>query len=206
MIQSPLSRVAGPMALTAGALTIVAQVGMFLAFVTNDRLATLASPLYLPSMVTYFVALCALLIALVAAYEWQAHRGGVVGLIGLIAALVGTTALAGNHWFDTFAGPWLADSAPDLLAAPIQHGVLTTAALASYGLFALGWMLFGSASLRAGVFPTMVSASIVVGGVVGFLALSPPFGIPLGIAMLALGVWLTRTAKVTAPTLEPVAL
>jgi hypothetical protein len=53
-------------------------------------------------------------------------------------------------------------------------------------------MLFGLASLRARVFPRLISVAIMVGGAVGFLALLPPFGIPLGLAMIALGTWMVR--------------
>jgi hypothetical protein len=34
---------------------------------------------------------------------------------------------------------------------------------------------------------------IVLGGLVGFQSLLPPFGIPLGIAMAWLGIWMIRT-------------
>jgi hypothetical protein len=45
--------------------------------------------------------------------------------------------------------------------------------------------------VRAGVYPAAASIGIVVGGAIGFLALSAPLGIPLGIALGALGAWIT---------------
>lgn len=198
MTQSPLARLAGPSALLAGILIIAAQLGMYVSFAGSDRLETLSNPIFLPSMVTYFIGFCVLLIALVAIYETEAHRAGVFGLIGFIAAMLGTTFLAGNHWFDTFAGPWIADAAPQLLSGQIQHPVLTTAAFASYVVFAVGWVLFGIASLRAGVFPALISIAIVVGGVAGFLALSAPYGIPLGVAITMLGAWMIRSTSISA--------
>ena len=43
--------------------------------------------------------------------------------------------------------------------------------------------------LRARVLPAAVSAAIVVGGLVGFFAAMPPFGVPLGLAVAAAGAW-----------------
>ena len=56
-------------------------------------------------------------------------------------------------------------------------------------------MLFGLVSLRARVFPIAISIAITVGGAVGFLAAMPPFAVPLGLAVAALGWWLVRTDR-----------
>ena len=66
--------------------------------------------------------------------------------------------------------------------------MLTTAAVTSYGLFAAGWILYGIFTLRAGVIPAPISIALIAGGAAGFLALSAPFGIPLGLAMVAQAV------------------
>jgi hypothetical protein len=191
MTQSPLARLAGPIAMLAGVLICVAQVGMFTTLDIDDRRASLSNPLFVASMATYFLALGVLLLALVATYEAQARRAGMFGLVAFMTAFAGTTFLAGNHWFDTFAAPWIADAAPQLLTGPVDHPVLTSAALASYALFAAGWVLYGIASARARIYPAATSLAVVVGGAIGFLALSAPFGIPLGLAVGALGAWIT---------------
>ena len=56
--------------------------------------------------------------------------------------------MAGNMWFDGFVVPWIADVMPQTLAAP-KRGTLVIAALSSYLLLPLGWLLFGIASFRA---------------------------------------------------------
>ena len=61
-----------------------------------------------------------------------------------------------------------------------------------YGLNAA--LLFALASLRAHAFPAAISVVILLGGVVGFYALVPPFAVPLGLAIAWLGVWMLRTA------------
>jgi hypothetical protein len=203
MTQSPLARLAGPIALIAGVLICIAQAGMFATLDIEDRRAALASPAFVTSMATYFVALSLLLLALVATYEAQAHAAGRFGLVAFGFAFAGTIFLAGNHWFDTFAAPWIADAAPELLSAPVDHPVLTTAALLSYALFAVGWILYGVASLRGRTYPLGVSVSLVIGGALGFLSLSAPFGIPLGLAVGGLGAWITWRSPNAIATLQP---
>ena len=78
----------------------------------------MASPLFVPLAVAYFLAFCGLLVALVAAYSWEADEAGAFGVLGFIAALVGTMFLAGDLWFEAFAVPWLGDVAPDALHRP----------------------------------------------------------------------------------------
>lgn len=195
MTQSPLARLAGPIALLAGVLICVAQVGLLTTLDIDDRRASLSNPLFVASMTTYFAGLCALLLALVATYDTQARRAGRFGLVAFGTAFVGTMFLAGNHWFDTFAGPWIADVAPQLMTGPVDHPVLTTAGLASYVLFALGWILYGIASIRVRFYPVAASIGIVVGGAIGFMALSAPFGIPLGLAVGTLGTWIMWNAR-----------
>lgn len=192
MGQSALSRLAGPFALFAGGLFIAAQVLLFATLEPADKVATVHKPLFAVAQVGYFLGFCMLLLALFAAYEWESDRAGRFGVIAFCAAVVGTMFLAGDLWFDTFAGPWIVTAAPDVADAPT--GSVVAGAFASYALFAIGWVLFGLASLRARVFPRLISVAIMVGGAVGFLALLPPFGIPLGLALIALGTWMIRAS------------
>jgi hypothetical protein len=193
-----IARLAGPIALGAGALLLVQQLVMasFL-----DRTAietTMANPLYVISAVAYFVAFCGLLLALVTAYAWEADEAGAFGVLGFLAALIGTTFLAGDLWFEGFAVPWLGDVAPASLH--LAGGMLMIGAFTSYVLFAGGWLLFGLASIRARVFPLPISIAIIIGGVIGFQAAMPPFAIPLALAIGALGIWMIRTSTVRQPT------
>ena len=71
--------------------------------------------------------------------------------------------------------------------------VLGLGAFASYLSFAAGWALFGLASLRAGVFPRALCVVMTVSGVLGFRALLSPYGLPLGLTMVWLGVWMIRS-------------
>ena len=77
--------------------------------------------------------------------------------------------------------------------------------LFSVVLFSLGWILFGLASLRARVFPRALSLAIAVAGLIGFQAAMPPWGVALGLAVAAVGVWLIRQdRKLHTSSSEPV--
>jgi hypothetical protein len=207
MSPSPLYRLAGPLTLAAGALFTATQFVALARVAPLDRAdprwraALLADPVYLANGVAYFGAFCLLLIALVAVYERAVRRAGALAVIGVCAALVGTANLGGNFWFEGFVSPWLAAVAPDALNAQ-PSGLLVVGALASYALFSLGWIVFGLAGLRARAFPMAIGFALAAGGLLGFNA-SPPFGVPLGLALAWLGVWLTWAAPADGAIPEP---
>jgi hypothetical protein len=191
MLDSPLTRLAGPLALAAGVLMVGAQLVM-LPFDPNDHVATSTDPVFQVGGVIYMAGFCVLLLALVGAYGWGLHKApGSLGLIAIITAIVGTMLLGGDLWFETFAVPWLADEAPAVLDKD-PTSLIAIGAVSSYLLFAVGWALFGIASYRARVFPTAICVAIVIGGLIGFRALLSPTGIPLAIAVGWLGVWMIR--------------
>lgn len=193
MTQSTRSRLAGSLALTTGVLMVIAQLVMW-PFDTDDHVATTQNVVFQLAGVLYFISFCLLLLSAITSYRWEAREAGRLGVVGVTVALIGTMALGGDLWFETFAVPWLADTVP--MAFDTQPtALLAIGAISSYLLFSLGWMLFGVASLRARVFPRPISAALVVGGVAGWSALLSPFGIPLGLAVGSLGAWMLRTRR-----------
>jgi hypothetical protein len=70
--------------------------------------------------------------------------------------------------------------------------ILLTGALLSYVLFALGWVLYGLALLRARAVPVAVGLALIVGGVRGYNSGMTPYGVPIGLAVAALGGWLVH--------------
>jgi hypothetical protein len=195
--RSLYSRHAGPLALTAGIMVVIAQLVM-LPFDPKDHVATSQSVVFQVGGVIYLAGFCTLLFALLGAYGREAHKAGKLGVVALSTAVIGTMLLGGDLWFETFAVPSIADGpAPQVLESDPSI-LLGIGAVASYLLFAIGWALFGIASFRARVFPKAISAAIVVGGVIGFNALLSPYGVPLGVAVATLGVWMMRTSNAPA--------
>jgi hypothetical protein len=189
MPYSSLSRLAGPFALSAGVLMVGAQLVM-LPFDPKDHVATTTAVQFQLGGVAYLLGFVMLMLFVVASHEWLEAGAARLGVAAIIAALVGTMTLGGDLWFETFAVPWLADEAPNAFDTD-PTTLLALGAISSYLLFAVGWVLYGAASLRAHA-PVAISVAIMIGGALGFRALLSPWGVPLGLAVGALGVWLIR--------------
>jgi hypothetical protein len=202
MSESPLSTHAGPIAVFAGGLFAVTPVAMFVVEDSSDMVATMKDPLFQVFNAAYAVAFSFLLIALVAVYWRQAREAGVLGAIAFCVAATGTVALAGDMWFEGFAVPWLAQVAPNVFT--IDRGApLIQAWLVSVALFSLGWILFGLASWRARILPRALSVALAVAGLIGFQAAMPPWGVALGLAVGAVGIWLMRQDRKIRPLQAP---
>jgi hypothetical protein len=191
---APFARSAGWLCLTAGALFLVAQAVMA-TFDQVMNLDTAQEPLFVAAKIVYLGGFVVLMFALIGVHGLQAHRAGRLGTVAFGAAIVGTMMLAGDLWFETFAVPWLA-SGPGGQGLTSQPSVLMgIGALSSYFLFAAGWTLFGIAALRARVVPAAISLAIVVGGLLGYQALLAPWGVAFGLALIALGLWISFTGR-----------
>jgi hypothetical protein len=204
MSESALSRYAGPIVLIVGAYLTVTHLALEFVFVSFSDLAVMvADPLFRVLNLAYAAAFSGLAIAACAAYDRQAREAGTFGLVALCAAIIGTVNLGANMWFEGFAVPWLAGEVPQILTAE-KTLFWQVGYLSSYILFSIGWVLFGIASLRARVFPRFISLAIVVGGLIGFLAARPPYGVALGLALLSLGIWMVRTRRAAAAPSQPI--
>ncbi len=192
MLESPLNRQAGPIAVIAGGLFAVIHAVQFFVADRSDLAAMVTDPLFMVVSAAYFIAFPLLLIALVALYGRQAERAGRFGAIAFCTALIGTVALAGDMWFDAFAVPWLVQVAPAVVSADRAGSLLMTGWLVSVVLFSLGWTMFGLASFRARIIPRTLSIAVAIGGLIGFKGATAPWGVALGLAVAAVGVWLIR--------------
>ncbi|QCO97197.1 hypothetical protein FCN77_05000 [Arthrobacter sp. 24S4-2] len=187
-MSSPLASNAGPIALAAGLTFAAVDISRLLAADTSkERIAMMRETPFQMANALYFVVFIGLLVCVYLRFHADA---GALGAVAFCFALVGTMDMAGNMWFDGFAGPWIADVAPEAILAG-GSGMLVVGGFSSYVLFALGWMVFGIAGWRARVFPAWLGAAFLVAGVLGYNAGLPPYGIPIGLAMAALGWWIT---------------
>ena len=202
MYGTPLSRHAGPIILVAGAYIAVAHVVLLFVLSRGELPALAADPLFRGVSLAYAAAFAGLLLALFAAYVRQAREAGRLGFIALSGAILGTFALGADMWFEGFASPWLLEVAPQVLTAE-RTTFWMTGYLSSYVLFALGWALFGVASLRARVFPVTISVALTIGGLIGFLAAAPPWGAALGLALTWLGGWFIKAERTLVTIPEP---
>ena len=193
MTLSPISRRAGMLSLTAAALIVLSQVmHLGLGRLLGSNWATTTA-----YTLTYTLALLgmgALLLALTAIYTRESAALGRLGLIGYVTAFLGTLMVAGDWWFEAFAIPRIATRAPEVLNLPPSGSVLV-GAIATVGLYTVGWTLFGVAALRARAFTRAAALLLLVGGLAGPLALLTPYQIPLAIAIGWIGYTLERNSR-----------
>ena len=199
MPQSLLARSAAPLALVAGALVVITR-GVIMVTTPADidslKVYVLTAT-HAINGVASIVAFAMLVFALVATYELQARAAGVLGVIGLGAAILGTVFMAGDWWYEAFAVPRLAEVAPEVMDT-FARSRLLAGGLTSFVLFGIGWVLYGIASVRARVFPAAISWAIVAGGLlsgvpIGLVYLSG--SVILGLAFVALGAWWLRSGN-----------
>jgi hypothetical protein len=180
----------------AGVLGVLASVLIVLSAAARLGIGLLhdVDPATMTHTLTYGLALlgmCALLLALTAIYALEPSRFGRLGLVGYLFAFVGTTLVAGDWWFEAFVVPSIATEAPHVLELPPGGSVLA-GAIATVGLYSVGWLLFGLAVFRAATTRRTAAAFVITGGVLGPLALTAPYQIPLAVGIGWIGYGLIR--------------
>ncbi|MDQ5863242.1 MAG: hypothetical protein M3536_13380 [Actinomycetota bacterium] len=200
---SPLAKAAGPIALVSGVVFAAVDAARLLAADRSlDRIEMMRQTPFQVTNALYWVVFIGLVLALVSVYFRLGGRARRLGAVGFCFALVGTLDMAGNMWFDGFAGPWIADVAPAAVHAG-GSGMLVIGGFSSYVLFAVGWMIFGIAGWRSHMFPAWIGVLFVVAGFLGHSAGLPPYGIPIGLVMATLGWWIIRTGTPATPRRDP---
>ena len=191
-----LSRLVGPVSVAAAALIILSQtLNLALGLALGAQSAN--SPVHTLKYGLALFAMYALVLALTGLYLRQADAAGKVGLAGYLIAFLGTLLIAGDWWFESFIAPQIAAVAPEVMSGAIT-GSMAVGAAATFGLFAVGWTTFGVATFRANEFPRPAAALLIVGGLVGILAGSTPYQLPLAIAVGWIGVSLMRSDQTSA--------
>jgi hypothetical protein len=141
--------------------------------------------------------------ALLGIYERQSRAAGTFGLWAFVVAFLGTALLAGNTWAEVFVWPTLAQVAPNVLSGQATEApvYLMRGITLSGPIFSIGIILFGAATLRAGVYPRWAPLLLIV-SIPLILFLDPTSGtflesigqILFGIAVAALGWYALRRA------------
>ncbi len=164
-------------------------------------------------------AMCVLfLLGLTGLYARQVNQAGWLGLVGFLVMSIGWMLQMAFVFAETFIMPALAPTAPAFVDGflGISYGHTGTAhlgalpALYSLGVtipYLLGGLLFGLATLRAGVLPRWAAALLAVAATLTPLAALLPHNIqrfaaiPVALALAALGyaLWSERRAAAAHP-------
>ena len=180
MSTSSLIRWAGLAAVLSGVSSVA---GDLLGLTVDlESAESAASTTYVLVFALYLLGTVLLLLGLVGLYAGQAGEAGILGLVGFLVAFVGTALFSGAVWFELFITPSLAAEAPDLAEAELGLAGFAVSFLSVI----LGWLLFGTATLRARVYPRPAAILLIVGAVVSFAPV-PLSGIVLSFAVAWLG-------------------
>ncbi len=118
-----------------------------------------------------------------------------LGTAGLLAAFSGTALVVGSFWATAFFAPALAASDPagfdasEAARGGAPPGRLAVAYLVSWATFVLGWMLFGVAAWRVGIYPRVAALLLVLGSPLALGTLLV-VGFPTGIFFSAAVAWM----------------
>lgn len=180
----------GALSCVAAALLALAALAGFVAVVGSDQIADAArsAAFYIPATAAFSSA--ALLgLGLVGLYLHQEERFGALGAVGFAIALLGTIAAAGGQWTYVFVVPHFAPVVPEMINE--STGSVLAGFVLSYAVLSLGWILFGLATLRAGIFPRWAALFVVAGAAIAFLPL-PSRTLVLAVAVAVLGLRVLR--------------
>lgn len=177
----------------AAPLTVVALALVVAAGVTAGD-AVESSPLAIASSALLFVV--ALGIGSAAVVSFGRGRG----VAGPAIAVVGSVLVAGGQWAALFVLPALSSHAPHLLTSGAM-GSVTVGYVASYAVFAVGWIVTTVALLRARAVPTWLGVLLIVGAVASLVPA------PEAIRLLIISIAATlagRRMTASTPELERV--
>ena len=136
-----------------------------------------------------YIGLALGILGLVAIYSVQADKIARLGLIGFTLALVGNSMTAGAAFLNAYIVP----IAPDLTAAtgPLFTGPAGIVILLSAGLVTAGFVMFGIATMRAGVLPRWAALLVTASAWFGLAAAFAPVAFHVGGVVFGLGnAWL----------------
>jgi hypothetical protein len=181
--------------------------------------AGLTSPLWGWSHVLWLAGLVTGMAGVTGLYLRHRAKLGRLGVTGAALGWLGMALLSGAIYFEAVIEPALLDRAPELVDVLVDSAALGSflaVFLASVMLFAVGFLLFGIALLRARVSPRwavlLVIAGSVIGGPQGFLpppvAIASFLALGTGLAALGYGLWTsvespTRESAVAREAAEP---
>lgn len=191
MERALMIRLSGYASVCAPLLAILALAGFVVVVGSSSVAEGAASASFYVPTVAALASTALLAVGLVGLFLFQEEHLGRLGLAGFVLALVGTIFAAGGQWTYVFVMPQFAPAVPELINE--GSGSVLIGFFGSYVVMAIGWLLFGLATLRARVLPRWAAMLLVAGAALTMLPL-PSRTLVLAIAVGALGYRLAGRA------------
>lgn len=205
---NPLFQWSGWALLLAGILTAIA---ILLHPDEGAEPGAVLSAGWIPIHVTFIVSILLSLFGLTGIYLRQREQVGGAGLVGYMLMMAGSALFVAILTIDTFIVPALAanPATASLLdeSGPLFGGPLGLVFVLTGVVFALGVILTGITTFRAGVLPGWAGLILLIGVL---LAFSPPLphlfgligGVALGVSYIWLGYALSLAPTTTSATFQ----
>ena len=175
----------------------------------GEGIEAVSNARWVPSHVVYWAAILLIQLGLVGLYARQHERAGWLGLSGFTLAFVGTALVGGILLYAATIMPLIAAQAPAIFG---QTSAMPTYMVAVFVLgFGLGWVLFGMATVRAGVLPRWPGMLLIAGVLLFVVSETAAFEVGLAHTLVTVGdlafglglMWL-GTALLTEHTAQQV--
>jgi hypothetical protein len=181
MSSTKLIRWSGLIGILAGALYALGA----LLHPAGEDLAAYTSPKWVPAHQVYWVAALLMLSSLVGLYARQVEQAGWLGLVGFVLAFMGTVVVNSIFLMASTVMHLVAVQAPalfDQATSPGTFGVL----MVVLG-YILGYILFGIATMRAGVLPRGSGLLLIIGSVMFFISEAVSLNVSLSHLIVTIG-------------------
>jgi hypothetical protein len=145
-------------------------------------------PLWVPGQLMHVAGALFTLFGLIGLYAAERRRAGQLGLVGFVLAVLGTALFLADGLIALIIFPAVADRAPELLGTEgaLNQGTALAAFIVIAATTMIGYVTFGVASLRAGLFPRGGVILWIVGAVLFNL---PPGPVPMTVLATGGVLW-----------------
>ena len=157
MSSANLIRWSGLISILAGVLYAIAA----LLHPVGEDLASVTSPNWVPAHFVYWVSAILMQLGLVGLYARQAEKTGWLGLAGFVLAFIGTALVLSIFFLVTAAVPLIAADAPAIFDQAMASPAFIVVMLVLE--YIVGYILFGVATMRAGVLPRWAGLMLIIG-------------------------------------------
>lgn len=199
MSTNSLVRWGGLAALIGGLIGIGGDIAHAIVFGSQSLSEAAVTPAWGAILGIMDLATVLILLGLIALYLYQYLATGIFGFIAFALALFGTMMTFGHQWSSTFVVPVLATGTPDFLDTITTDTttVLAGGVFLSAFLMAVGWFLFGLASLKAKVYHIISIWLVIIGALLILILDLIQFDLDkvvlyLGVTWMAWWLWRDR--------------